>query len=171
MGVICTYGFYKVGKGIREHKYGPIPFRIAFLLPGRQNGISAATYMSSPPPSSRHPLLMENALARRRIFIADIIGDNSELAREKMWSRIYLIPLLQAEEDRDLVRKHLADQAREKALLGTQTSPYNSDRYVFVECFGGCQGSLPSLGFGVLTSWMDRFVRPHYAVTPTKVMK
>ncbi|MCJ1338529.1 hypothetical protein MMC09_003818 [Bachmanniomyces sp. S44760] len=143
MGVICTYGFYKVGKGIREHKYGPIPFRIAFLLPGRQNGISAATYMSSPPPSSRHPLLMENALARRRIFIADIIGDNSELAREKMWSRIYLIPLLQAEEDRDLVRKHLADQAREKALLGTQTSPYNS----------------------------DRFVRPHYAVTPTKVMK
>lgn len=49
-----------------------------------------------------------------------------------MWSRIHLIPLLTAEEDRDLVRRHLADQAREKLLLGTNTSPYNSDRYVFL---------------------------------------
>lgn len=54
----------------------------------------------------------------------------SELAREKMWSRIHLIPLLTAEEDRDLVRRHWADQAREKELLGKTTSPYNSDRYV-----------------------------------------
>jgi hypothetical protein len=30
---------------------------------------------------------------------------SSELAREKMWSRIHLIPVLQAEEDRDLVRR------------------------------------------------------------------
>lgn len=56
---------------------------------------------------------------------------DSELAREKMWSRIHLIPLLTAEEDRDLVRRHYADQAREKELLGSQTSPYNSDRYVY----------------------------------------
>lgn len=55
----------------------------------------------------------------------------SELAREKMWSRIHLIPLLTAEEDRDLARRHYADQAREKELLGKSTSPYNSDRYVF----------------------------------------
>jgi hypothetical protein len=54
---------------------------------------------------------------------------DSELAREKMWSRIHLIPLLTAEEDRDLVRRHLADQAREKELLGSTTSAYNSDRY------------------------------------------
>jgi hypothetical protein len=46
-----------------------------------------------------------------------------------MWSRIHLIPLLQAEEDRDQVRRHFADQAREKELLGTETSPYYSDRY------------------------------------------
>jgi NADH dehydrogenase (ubiquinone) 1 alpha subcomplex subunit 13 len=55
---------------------------------------------------------------------------NSELAREKMWSRIHLIPLLTAEEDRDLVRRHLADQKRELDLMGSQTGPYNSDRYV-----------------------------------------
>lgn len=60
-----------------------------------------------------------------------------------MWSRIHLIPLLQAEEDRDLVRRHLADQAREKELLGENTKVYNSDRYV----------------------------RPTYAVTPSSVTK
>jgi hypothetical protein len=52
-----------------------------------------------------------------------------------MWSRIHLIPLLTAEEDRDLVRRHYADQAREKELLGSQTSPYNSDRYVIPLAF------------------------------------
>jgi len=55
---------------------------------------------------------------------------SSELAREKMWARIHLIPALQAEEDRDLVRRHLADQAREKALLGENIKVYHSDRYV-----------------------------------------
>jgi NADH dehydrogenase (ubiquinone) 1 alpha subcomplex subunit 13 len=53
---------------------------------------------------------------------------NSELAREKMWSRIHLIPLLQAEEDRDQVRRHLADQAREKELMGENVKVYHSDR-------------------------------------------
>ena len=52
----------------------------------------------------------------------------SELAREKMWARIHLIPALQAEEDRDQVRRYLADKAREKELLGTETRVYNSDR-------------------------------------------
>ena len=53
----------------------------------------------------------------------------SELAREKMWSRLYLTPLLQAEEDRDQVRRYYADKAREKELLGTESKVYNSDRY------------------------------------------
>lgn len=47
-----------------------------------------------------------------------------------MWSRIHLIPLLQAEEDRDQVRRYYADKAREKEMLGTETKVYNSDRYV-----------------------------------------
>ncbi|KAF2400048.1 NADH dehydrogenase-like protein 1 alpha subcomplex subunit 13 [Trichodelitschia bisporula] len=83
---IMTYGFWKVGKGIREH---------------------------------------------------------NELAREKMWSRIHLIPLLQAEEDRDQVRRYLADRAREKELLGAETKVYHN----------------------------DRFVRPTFAVTPEDVTK
>lgn len=56
---------------------------------------------------------------------------HSELAREKMWSRIHLIPLLQAEEDRDQVRRHFADKARERELLGAETKVYHSDRYAF----------------------------------------
>jgi len=57
-----------------------------------------------------------------------------------MWGRIHLIPLLQAEEDRDQVRRYLADQAREKELLGENAKVYHSDRYVFF--------SLASLYFG-----------------------
>ncbi|PGH23821.1 hypothetical protein AJ80_02069 [Polytolypa hystricis UAMH7299] len=58
------------------------------------------------------------------------IREKNELAREKIWSRIHLMPLLQAEEDRDQVRRHFADKAREKELLGTNTKIYNSDRFV-----------------------------------------
>ncbi|CAD6571768.1 MAG: hypothetical protein ASARMPREDX12_004683 [Alectoria sarmentosa] len=86
MGVICTYGLYKTGKGIREQ---------------------------------------------------------NELAREKMWSRIHLIPMLQAEEDRDLVRRTWADKARERELMGGETKVYHS----------------------------DRFVRPTYSITPQNVTK
>ncbi|KAI0118016.1 GRIM-19 [Hypoxylon sp. NC0597] len=71
------------------------------------------------------------------------IREQNEYAREKMWSRIHLIPLLQAEEDRDLVRRHLADQAREKELRGENVKVYNSDRYV----------------------------RPTFAITPSNVTK
>jgi len=46
-----------------------------------------------------------------------------------MWARIHLIPVLQAEEDRDQVRRMLADKAREKELLGSETKVYHSDRW------------------------------------------
>ena len=48
-----------------------------------------------------------------------------------MWARIDLIPLLQAEEDRDQVRRYWADQKREKELLGENTKVYHNDRYVY----------------------------------------
>lgn len=63
---------------------------------------------------------------------------SSELAREKMWARIYLIPALQAEEDRDQVRRYLADKAREKELLGTETKVYNSDRHDLMPLISPC---------------------------------
>lgn len=54
----------------------------------------------------------------------------SEMAREKMWSRIHLIPALQAEEDRDQVRRYWANQALEKELMGENTRVYHGDRFV-----------------------------------------
>lgn len=60
---------------------------------------------------------------------ADYLANYSELGREKMWSRIHLIPLLQAENDRDQVRRYWADQDREQELLGKKTKIYHSDRY------------------------------------------
>lgn len=109
MHLIMGYGFYKYYYGVRELKYVP-------TLPDR----------------SRLPMCESGG----SLNIVSVIGYSadgfqlcSELAREKMWSRIHLTPLLQAEEDRDQVRRHFADQAREKELLGTETSPYHSDRY------------------------------------------
>ncbi|KAK3179942.1 hypothetical protein K4F52_008685 [Lecanicillium sp. MT-2017a] len=58
------------------------------------------------------------------------VREANELAREKMWARINLIPLLQAEEDRDQVRRYFADQKREKELLGENTKVYHNDRCV-----------------------------------------
>ncbi|KAL9069905.1 MAG: hypothetical protein Q9161_005219 [Pseudevernia consocians] len=79
MGIICAYGLYKTGKGIREQ---------------------------------------------------------NELAREKMWSRIHLIPMLQAEEDRDLVRRTWADKTREKELMGAESKVYHSDSTGIADTFG-----------------------------------
>ncbi len=96
-----TYGFWRVGQGIREHKY--------VEPPGNYDSGEGLWGMY-----------------RRKLT------GYSELAREKMWARIYLIPALQAEEDRDQVRRYLADKAREKELLGSETRVYHSDRYVNV---------------------------------------
>jgi NADH dehydrogenase (ubiquinone) 1 alpha subcomplex subunit 13 len=63
------------------------------------------------------------------------IKERREMAREKMWTRIHLIPMLQAETDRDDVRRYWAAQEREKELMKDVKgwefgSVYNSDRYV-----------------------------------------
>ena len=60
---------------------------------------------------------------------------NSELKRERAWSRIHLIPLLMAEADRDAFRRSEAQTAREKEIMkdvpGWEAgkSVYNTKRY------------------------------------------
>lgn len=44
-------------------------------------------------------------------------NDNSELKREKAWSRINLVPLILAEQDRDAYRRQQAALAREKEIM------------------------------------------------------
>ncbi len=43
--------------------------------------------------------------------------ENIELSREKLWARINLIPLLQAEQDRDVVRRTLSYYNREAEIM------------------------------------------------------
>ncbi|KAF9006610.1 GRIM-19 protein-domain-containing protein [Cyathus striatus] len=43
--------------------------------------------------------------------------EKRELQREKVWSRIHLVPLLMAESDRDVYRRQQASLAREKAVM------------------------------------------------------
>ena len=56
--------------------------------------------------------------------------------REKLWSRIYLVPLLQAELDRDVYRRSLATLTKEAEIMKDVPdwkigeSVYNKKRYV-----------------------------------------
>lgn len=45
------------------------------------------------------------------------IHERRELQREKVWARIYLSPLLQAEADRETVRRHYSDKAIEAKIM------------------------------------------------------
>lgn len=72
--------------------------------------------------------------------------------------------MLQAEEDRDQVRRMLAERAREKELLGKETRIYNSDRYVLLT-------SRMNWRDGRWLTRDNRFVRPTYAAVPGQVTK
>lgn len=89
----------------------------------------------------------------------------SELAREKMWSRLHILPLLQAEEDRDQARRFFADKARERELLGQETKVYNSDRYVSWNIY--FSGTSTWRKAWDDTDWC-RFIRPTFVYTPSK---
>jgi len=64
------------------------------------------------------------------------IQERRELKREKVWSRIHLIPLLQAESDRDEVRRQTESEAMEAKVMesvegwNVGESVYHSKRYV-----------------------------------------
>lgn len=128
MAAIMTYGFYKAGKGIREQKYlssvSPAQKRYPLLL------LTALCHLKNP----LEELGCGKGKSDQRLSMAKELISKcfSELAREKMWSRIHLIPLLTAEEDRDLVRRHWADLAREKELLGSETKVYHGTRYALI---------------------------------------
>ena len=107
----------------------------------------------------------------RKLFVSQ--REKLELGREKMWSRIHITPLLQAEEDRDQVRRHYADKAREKEFLGSETSIMNSDRYVKL-CSDRSMpsGSSPEKSWNLmLTELTCRFVRPTFSYAPAMTDK
>lgn len=58
---------------------------------------------------------------KKRIFLDlgpnDSLFPYRELQREKVWSRIHLVPLLLAEGDRDAYRRQAAALERERAIM------------------------------------------------------
>jgi len=90
---------------------------------------SRATVASPPPPILPPPIIIITTKNNNK----NVYG--RELAREKVWARLHLIPLLEAENDRDLVRRQIAEAEREKALMGDvkgwkMGSVYNSDKVI-----------------------------------------
>ncbi|RIA87346.1 hypothetical protein C1645_726575 [Glomus cerebriforme] len=69
-------------------------------------------------------------------WMTQTILESRELKREKNWSRIHLIPMLQAEFDRDTYRRAQASLQREAEIMKDVPdwkigeSVYNSKRYV-----------------------------------------
>ncbi|KAF9780273.1 GRIM-19 [Thelephora terrestris] len=65
--------------------------------------------------------------------------EKRELEREKVWSRIHLVPLLLAEGDRDAHRRQLAANAREQEIMKdvkhweVGKSVYNDSRYAPID--------------------------------------
>lgn len=139
VAAVMAYGWRKVFVGNREKKY------VALRIFTRASLAQSIRYWHHqlPPNTARQTctgVCLESTLMIPAVQKYPLVPHSytrtltitllsSELGREKMWSRIYLTPLLQAEEDRDQVRRYYADQAREKELLGSNSSPYNSDRY------------------------------------------
>ncbi|KAA8916011.1 hypothetical protein TRICI_001826 [Trichomonascus ciferrii] len=64
-----------------------------------------------------------------------VIRERNELARERAWSRIYLQPVLEAEADRDAVRRHFSALAKEKEIMkdvegwDPEESVYNDKKF------------------------------------------
>ena len=67
-------------------------------------------------PAVRGVIWAESGIVGRRKLNWYGIFDR-ELGREKAWSRIYLVPLLVAEGDRDSYRREQAGLAREKEIM------------------------------------------------------
>lgn len=83
-----------------------------------------------------------------------------------MWARMYLTPLLQAEEDRDQVRRHFANSAREKELLGSEQKIYHSDRYAFTIFY--LRNFIRLLVFDVTNPCVYKQLRPsHHHLYPS----
>jgi hypothetical protein len=50
-------------------------------------------------------------------MLTSVVCSSRELEREKVWSRLHLVPLLLAEGDRDAYRRQQAALAREKEIM------------------------------------------------------
>ncbi|KAJ3226634.1 hypothetical protein HK099_004515 [Clydaea vesicula] len=61
-------------------------------------------------------------------WVLESNNERRELSREKAWARIHLVPLLQAETDRDIVRRLEAAKKREQVIIDNQAPTVKEQR-------------------------------------------
>ncbi|GBE79908.1 hypothetical protein SCP_0211100 [Sparassis crispa] len=142
---VCAYGFYRVGLGNTEKRcVESSDCRFWNALVRRTENVCSggplATERGSVWAEAREEGLIVHSLTRRiwlheQDLLTYVYSLRRELQREKVWSRIYLVPLLLAEGDRDAYRRQQAALAREKEIMkdvkGWEAgkSVYNNPRY------------------------------------------
>ncbi|KAF8640066.1 hypothetical protein AX17_001307 [Amanita inopinata Kibby_2008] len=108
---ICAYGFYRVGKGNLEKRW-VAEIELCHAQTNQLDDPAAVCPQS-----------------------LSVLAWLRELQREKVWSRIHLVPLLMAEGDRDAYRRQQAALAREREIMkdvpGWEAgkSVYNNSKY------------------------------------------
>ncbi|KAG6336587.1 hypothetical protein ID866_2496 [Astraeus odoratus] len=100
---VCTYGFYRVGKGNLERRIRP-PEALSATAARR-----IRTVVPEWATTTDLDFEMRWSSMCPRVCV--------ELQREKVWSRIHLVPLLLAEGDRDAYRRQQAALEREKEIM------------------------------------------------------
>ncbi|KAF8709343.1 GRIM-19 protein, partial [Rhizoctonia solani] len=117
IAAVCAYGFYKVGKGnLERRRLWALVLR--FKMPGSYEpelSVILTSYTRDggrrlSAPDSRVLDTLSNDTARTK-------EETGELKRENTWARIYLVPLLLAEGDRDAYRREQASLAREREIM------------------------------------------------------
>ncbi|KAI8920724.1 hypothetical protein BC831DRAFT_477282, partial [Entophlyctis helioformis] len=100
-------------------------------------------------------------------MLAHANAEHRELRREKAWARIYITPLLQAETDRDLVRRLEAVKRREAALMADHPDWAAGDLKAPVKGIGKAGVADPNQAEPVYHT--QRHVVPTYVYLPPAV--
>ncbi|KAJ3086955.1 hypothetical protein HK102_012108 [Quaeritorhiza haematococci] len=97
-------------------------------------------------------------------WVAKSNAERRELRREKAWARINLVPLLQAETDRDLVRRLEAAKRREAEIMQDVPDWQAMDLKAKVPGIGKYGAKDPNAAEPVYHT--DRYVQPNLVFIP-----
>ncbi|KAL0580065.1 hypothetical protein V5O48_001924 [Marasmius crinis-equi] len=119
VAAVSAFGFYRYGQGALERRYVAI-FPPTTLFPHRVSW-SQNVFIHVPLLIKRGyvaSVWIRPLLAYQSMTVTGLMGTGpQELQREKVWSRIHLVPLLMAEGDRDAYRRREAAVAREREIM------------------------------------------------------
>ena len=180
---VCAYGFYRLGKGNLEKRCVE-----SFARVWRRDGAAgqadvergqsrarptenvAFCWIRPPACGLSLTYLAWPARPSRRASGTDAMLLLRELQREKVWSRIHLVPLLLAEGDRDAYRRQQAALAREKEIMkdvpGWEVSDISNGTMTECSCSRGTRYRDIVPHDGWMRIWDDGRSVKAYTTTP-----